>query len=485
MRQGLALVFGLALATGAPPLSLWPLAWASLVGPLWLFSRCTTPAQAGWTGWIVGAGYFGASMAWIVQPFLVDAAVTGWLAPLGLLGMAGGLSLFWAAAFWAARRAGGLILLVALWTLAELARAYVLTGFPWGLVGYVLAPSPAAHWAALVGSHGLTLAALTVAALAVAGLSRRVWLAAAGGLAGTLLLGGAALQPPAPDLAGRPVVRLVQPNAPQHLKWDPAYMPVFFQRQISATSAEGAPDLIVWPESALPVLLDQAGPAFEVIAGASGAAPVALGIERRDTVEGATVYYNSLAVLTAEGQVTAVYDKHHLVPFGEYMPFPWLFSHIEAAGLAARAAGGFSAGPGPRLIDTPVGRALPLICYEAVFPQDVTAAPERPDYLLQVTNDAWFGTHLGPQQHLMQARMRVIETGLPLVRAANTGISAVIGPGGRIIAALPLNREGHIDAPLPAALAPTPYARTGDWPVFAALLAIILFSFTVRFRDSD
>ena len=472
LRLPLALLAGLVLATGQPPLNLWPLALAGLAGGLWLFARCPSAPAAAWTGWTMGAGYFGASMSWIVHPFLVESAVTGVLAPLGVIGLGGGLALFWALAWGLARRlALGLPGLVALWALAELARAYVLTGFPWGLVGYVLAPSPGVYWTTLTGPHGLSLLALGAAALAAGALLRRsAAMAGAAALALAVILGGGALLRPAlpatpPDA---PVIRMVQPNAPQHLKWHPDHIRGFFRTAVEATAAGAPPDLILWPETAVPSLLHDAATPFEIILDAARGAQVALGIQR---FEGG--YRNSLALLDGSTSPTAIYDKHHLVPFGEYMPFPDLFRRIDVAGLAVRADSGFVPGPGPRLIDTRAGRALPLICYEAVFPQDVLGAPERPDYLLQLTNDAWFGTWSGPYQHLMQARLRAIETGLPLVRAANTGVSAMIAPDGTITASLGLGQAGYVDAALPPALPPTLYARTGD-ALAAALMVLLL-----------
>jgi apolipoprotein N-acyltransferase len=274
------------------------------------------------------------------------------------------------------------------------------------------------------------------------------------------------------------VVRLVQPNAPQHQKWDPAWAPIFFQRQIEASAAAPRPDLIVWPEAAVPVLLEDAGPAFDAIAAAAGGVPVALGIQRRDRAR----IYNSLVVLDETGAVGDLYDKHHLVPFGEYFPLGDLAAGFGLYGFAAREGDGYSAGPGPALVDLPgLGRALPLICYEAVFARDVNRAPGRPDLLLQVTNDAWFGTRIGPYQHLAQARMRAVEQGLPMVRVANTGISAMIDPLGRITAMLPLGEAGHVDAALPAPLPPTLYARTGDLALFALLL--VALGVTLRWQS--
>ncbi|MBS0124571.1 apolipoprotein N-acyltransferase [Thetidibacter halocola] len=462
------------MALGVPPLDLWPLALAGLVGAFLLFAL-SPPGTRASTGWMVGIGYFGAGLNWIVEPFMVDAPLTGWMAPFALVGMAAGLALFWALAFWLAGRARhGLAALAVAWAAVELVRAYVLTGFPWGLVGYLWLESPAIQWVSVIGPHGLTLATLVLAAC-LAGALRMASLRQAGlatALLALLLGGGWALTPPMQDLSGRPVVRLVQPNAPQREKWDPAMVPVFFERQVAATEAApgplGPPALVVWPETAVPVLLHRAADALAVVSDVAGDTPVILGIQRGE----GGLYYNSLALIDGTGALAAVYDKHHLVPFGEYMPAPALWRRIEIGGLAARAEGGYSPGPGPRLLDLgPLGRALPLICYEAVFPQDVNAAPARPDWLLQLTNDAWFGSWSGPYQHLAQARIRAIEQGLPLLRAANTGVSAVIDGAGRVLDALPLNTAGHLDVPLPAPARETIYAYSGDLLALLALIA--------------
>jgi apolipoprotein N-acyltransferase len=198
---------------------------------------------------------------------------------------------------------------------------------------------------------------------------------------------------------------------------------------------------------------------------------VALGIQRSDGLRG----WNSLAVFAPDGTVTAVYDKHHLVPFGEYIPLGDLASEwFGITAFAARDGNAYSAGPGPRLVDLGpgLGRVLPLICYEAVFPQDLRGVPGRPDWLLQVTNDAWFGRLTGPYQHLAQARLRSIEQGLPMVRVANTGVSAVIDARGRLRAAIPLGRAGFVDARLPGTLTAPPYARWGEVPVLLLLAGL-------------
>jgi apolipoprotein N-acyltransferase len=265
----------------------------------------------------------------------------------------------------------------------------------------------------------------------------------------------------------------VQPNAAQHLKWRADMVKHFYARQLDLTRApprDGtpAPDLVVWPETAVPWLLDDADAVLAEISRAAGGVPLALGILRAEDGQ----LRNSLVVVQPGGAVGAQYDKHHLVPFGEYMPFTTLARDLGLRGLAELRGPGFGSGPGPSVLDFgTIGRGMPLICYEAVFAHDVNAMPMRADFLLQITNDAWFGTWAGPQQHLAQARMRAIEQGLPLLRAANTGISAMIDPYGRIVAALDLGVAGFVDAPLPAPLPPSVYARIGDWPALAVLLS--------------
>ncbi|MFA8387701.1 MAG: apolipoprotein N-acyltransferase [Pelagibaca sp.] len=465
-----AVCLGGVFALGQAPFDLWALALAALVGLLYLARSDLSARSAGWTGWLFGTGYFALSMHWIVEPFAVDAATTGWMAPFALIGLAAGLALLWAAAFWAGRRLHHeLFGIVLCWAAIELARAYILTGFPWGLVGYLWAPTPVAQWHSVIGPHGMTLLTLALAAMLACVTTARTVKIGLSALGGIILLwgGGNVIAPPVQDLAGRPTVRLIQPNAPQHQKWDRDFIPMFFNRQVDFTAQLPSPDLIVWPETAVPNLLDDAGYAMEVIADAAAGTPVVLGIQREEQGR----YYNSLVLLDGTGQVADLYDKHHLVPFGEYMPAAPVFARFNILGLAARADAGYSAGPGPALIDLgPLGKALPLICYEAVFPQDVNGAPARPDMLLQITNDAWFGVNAGPQQHLSQARLRAIEQGLPMIRVANTGISAMIDPAGRIVASLPLGRAGFVDVPLPVPLAPTLYSRTGDWTAFLALI---------------
>lgn len=477
---------GALAALGQAPVDAWPLTVVGLALILGIFSQTQGWRQAAWAGWAAGTGYFMLALSWIVEPFMVDPLRDGWMAPFALLFLSGGLALFWAAAFGLARAlGGGALAWVATLVLAEAARGTVLTGFPWAQPGHAWIDTPVLHWAAYAGPLGLTALILAAGAALwrmIAGdwrVAAPVLLAVAG-----LYATGRALHP-APDMpVTAPMVRLVQPNAPQHEKWDPDKVQGFYERQLQFTAAAGArPDLIVWPETAVPVLLNRAGQVFETISDVAGNAAVVLGVQRLNGVR----LHNSMVALDGAGKVTSIYDKHHLVPFGEYIPFGDYLKQFGIKGLAAQDGNGYSAGPGAQVIGIgDLGRALALICYEGVFPQDVAAAPERPDFMLMITNDAWFGKISGPYQHLAQARLRSAEQGLPMVRVANTGVSAMIDATGRVTASIALGQAGWRDVPLPPPLPPTVYARSGDWPVLGLMLVLLgLSRLPARYRNGS
>ncbi|MEL6450208.1 MAG: apolipoprotein N-acyltransferase [Pseudomonadota bacterium] len=473
----LAAVAGAIGSAAHAPFLFAPAILLPLVAGFALLPLMPQPRGAFWVGWALGIGYFAPTLSWITEPFQVDAATTGWMAPFALILLAALLGAFWAAALALAVWTGGRPWMLALsWAGAEMLRAYLFTGFPWATPPQALIDSWPGQGLAWLGPHGMMLALTGLIALSLALPWVRVAAPAVWALMSMALLPQAT---PAPAPLTGHTIRLVQPNAPQDEKWDPLRIPVFVNRQIDYTAAGPVPDLVLWPETALPYLVENAQPVFDAIADAARGAPVVLGIQRRVQSD----YYNSLVVLDAAGAVAQTYDKHHLVPFGEYMPAEWFFRRIEVGGLAARTDGGYAAGPGPRLLDLgPLGRALPLICYEAVFAHDVGRAPARPAFLMQLTNDAWFGSRSGPQQHLAQARMRAIEQGLPMVRAANTGISAMIDPRGQVTAALPLNTAGYLDVTLPQPGVPTIYSRTGDTPWALILMAGLIASVLHRAR---
>ena len=467
-------------AAGQAPLGWW---WLSLGALAVLLAALPVTGHArAWGGrmWLAGTGYFGASLFWIVEPFFIEPETHGWMAPFALVLMAVGMAIFWALAGWLAARATSgrtrLIALVALLVLMELARGWVLTGFPWAMLGHGLIGTPMMQLAALTGAGGLSVA-LLLAALAPAighGPVKRAAgaLASATGLALIWFWGAAQTELPH---AREGLVRLVQPNAPQAEKWREENIYRFFSRllDLTATPTDPAPDLILWPETAVPFLLEFPGEGLIMMADAMAvhgpATRTAFGVQRVEDGR----YFNSLALIDTDAQVQAIYDKHHLVPFGEYIPLVEALLGPSYSGFAARQLQGYSAGPGPVVLDLgPLGQAVPLICYEAIFPRHLRTET-RPDWIMQVTNDAWFGELTGPYQHLAQARLRAVEQGLPLLRVANTGVSAAIDARGGIVQSLALGETGFLDVPLPGALPATPYARFGDWPVVALLLMLL------------
>ncbi|MEM6895797.1 MAG: apolipoprotein N-acyltransferase [Pseudomonadota bacterium] len=479
-RRRLFLFAGLGAvgALGHPPLG-WPVFTIfSLLALFALRPWQLATKQAAWAGWAYGLGYFGITLHWIVEPFFVDAARHGWMAPFAIVLLAGGLALFWAAAFaiGGARRSG-LALVLAL-SLAELLRAHVFTGFPWGMFVTAFVGQGAYQAAAWVGPYGLTLVLLALIHGATAVPGR--W-----ALAGAVAMVTIALSVPMPaaDTEGDgPIIRVVQPNASQDLKWREDMIPVFLQRKLDATAALPPADLVIWPEVSLPAWLEQ-GQGLIAEAAAQGAGASLL-IGAQSFRDGQA--FNALAQVSPEGTVTARYDKAHLVPFGEYMPLASVFARVGIYGLAANEGFGFAAGPGPAVMEVPgVGLVQPLICYESIFAHGVRAAPERPRLITIVTNDAWFGELGGPAQHLAHARARAIEMGLPVARSANTGISAIIDARGRVLAALPLGEAGHLDHALPKALPPTPYVRFGELPFAGLFLGLLLFYLLVWQRDFD
>ena len=491
---GMALGTGAAAGLGQAPLGWWPVALIALAGLLHMMAASLRPGQVAWLGFAAGFGYALSTLYWIVEPFFVEPEIYGWMAPFALVLMAAGMGAFWAlgagigALAGQGRAARGLGAALGLAGMDAL-RSYVFTGFPWALLGHVWIDTPVAQAAGWIGPLGLGALTVLLAGgpIAVSTRGARLGAGAAGVavLAGLWMWGAERLSEPMPERFDAPVIRIVQPNAEQHLKWLPEHRLEYFYRHLDLTAAppaegEPRPDLIVWPETAVPFLLDRAGEGLEMIAEAANGRPVALGIQRS---EGAR-YYNSLAVIAPDATVAGLYDKAHLVPFGEYIPFGDVMARFGIAAFAAQQGNGYSAGPGARLLDLgALGKVAPLICYEAIFPQDLRGVGARPDWLLQVTNDAWFGNTSGPWQHLAQARFRAIEQGLPMVRAANTGISALIDARGQVVKMLGLGEIGTIDARLPPGLDQPPYARWGDWPALGFIVALWAFlAFTARNR---
>jgi len=450
--------------------------------------------KAAVSGWAFAFGQYLIGWHWIGYAFMVDPSAHLWQMPFAILILTAGLALYAGIAcalsvcFWQ-DGASRLLVFAAFYAAAEWVRGHALTGFPWNLQAYGWGASWAVmQSASLFGAYGLSfLTILLGASLAeFCAMQRRI---AAPALmialfAGLWVYGVLRLAATPTATVPNVVMRLVQPDVPQTEKYVRRYVTRNWQRLLDLSGAPGRVTHIVWPEAAPPFLLDRSSVALDEIAALTrGGRSLITGSVRAARDADKVSFYNSLYIFGPGGRPEAVYDKFHLVPFGEYVPFADLLGHLGISKLT-EGQGGFSSGDGPHLYHLAgVPDVTPLICYEIIFPGAVTAR-QRPGWLVNVTDDSWFGPWAGPLQHLLIARVRAIEEGLPVARAANTGISAMIDPLGRITASLNLGRMGVIDAPLPAALTPTPYARFGD-TIFALLLgAAVLGAFVLARKQS-
>ncbi len=512
-RRVIALAAGATGALALPPLDLWPLIVVPMTVAVWLIdgavgksaaSRFRAAAAAGWW-W--GFGFFLAGLWWLGAAFLVEADKFAWAMPLGVVALPALLAVFPALAFGCARLlwpsgTGRILMLAIMLSLSEWLRGHVLTGFPWNVYGMMLAGQPQiAQIASVVGLYGLTLVSVAIgAAPATLGTAERPWarwrapviaLLAVAGLVGFGLWRVPA--GPAPLVAGVKL-RLMQPNLPQDAKFNARngeailnqYLALSDRATSPATPGVQAVTHLIWPESAFPFLLGRTPQALSRIAallppnttlitGAARAGELLPG-ESRPPI------FNAIQVVDDEGAIVSSYDKVHLVPFGEYLP-PVLERLIRSVGLSefVSVPGGFAAGTRRLpLAIRGLPPAAPLICYEVVFPAEVAPQGPRAGFMLNLTNDGWFGQTSGPYQHFAQARLRAIEEGLPLVRVANTGISAVADGYGRVLGSLPLGREGVLDTGLPRAGPATPYSRFGDLIYAAMLVGFLLLSRGLR-----
>nr|WP_207791251.1 apolipoprotein N-acyltransferase [Sphingosinicella soli] len=473
-------VAGIISSLGFAPWNLWPL---TLIGLAWLIRETATTQtlrEAAKAGWVFGFGHFLLGTHWIAQAFQYQQDMPAWTGWIGVLLLSAYLAIFPAVAAASARRLAGLSLVLSLagcWTIGEALRGVLFSGFPWNPLGAVALPMAGlAQGAAIIGGLGLT-AIIVLAAGGLYLIGKRQWRAGAAILGVTAAAAIAGLMPlraPTPLTAAR--LHIVQADIGQDEKWseDGVERAVAKYLKLSPTSTREA-RLLIWPEAAIPDLLDempamrrrlgaQLGPNDLMLLGALKAI--------REVDGRAIAARNSLFVLDSEGGILARYDKKRLVPFGEFLPARALLNAIGLDRLAPGALD-FWPGPGPRTLPLPGGFPAvgPLICYEMIFDGRVTEADHRPAWLLNVSNDAWFAG-AGAEMHLAQARLRSIEEGLPMARSTPTGISAVIDANGRVTAAMPRGTAGVIDARLPAANPPTPFSHTGR--ILPLLLAAML-----------
>ncbi len=499
----LALVAGLAAALAHPPFGLLPglLGYALLLHLLDGANEAKPLRSAFWRGWLAGLAYFGLGTWWIGEAFLVDAANQGWMAPFAVAAMAAGLALFWGLAglvYRLVRPASVWRVLAFAGTFAALewTRGHVLTGFPWNLPGETWrAGSFPSQAAALVGAYGLTWITLAIAAAPAVwreGKGGRIALGAAvGGL--VALYGYGAVVQSRPLAKGPPTsVRIVQADIQQDAKWDATRFAQIVQAYVSLTAKPyaGKPaDLVIWPEGALPAAIDDyLAPGTwvrqAILDSLQPGQTLLIGGYRYEGPIDKPTYYNSLIALrrtASDLQVVGVYDKHRLVPFGEYLPAEAFLTRIGFKSLA-HLGDGFATGPRPApLRVSPDLLVQPLICYESLFP-GLARRDKDVRVLINVSNDAWFGVTSGPLQHLNLASYRAIESAKPILRATPTGVSAVIDARGRIVPGtrLDLGQAGVIDATIPGKGEVTPFDNFGDLAFLGLLLVSAVASARLR-----
>lgn len=503
--NALALAGGLLAALAHPPFGFLPgfLGYPLL---LWLVDRIEGPRRlrtAFWYGWLAGFAYFGLGCWWVAEAFLVDAR-QAWMAPFAASLLPAGMALFWAAACALYRRIapahiGRVFVFASAFTLLVWLSGHILSGFPWNLPGETWrAGGLVSQTASLVGAYGLTWLTLflwsSLAPLAQSGDRKSRVMMAASGLAVLLLMAGfgAARLAGASETPTALVVRVVQPDIPQTDKWSQSAFESIVRKYVDLTRTPPrgpVPDVVIWPEGALPAAAnDLFAPGAWTEAAIAGALrpgqTLLIGTYRGDIGPEGEVYFNSLMAFRRSGEALrflGVYDKHRLVPFGEFLPLePWL----EALGVKelTHVGDGFSSGPRPRPMAAPgLPPFQPLICYEGLFP-GLPDGSVRAAWIVNVSNDAWFGRTSGPLQHLNLSSYRAIEQGLPLVRATPTGVSAIVDAYGRVDRRLRLEpgQSGVIDAPLPAALENTYFSRLGDFGAWALIVAGLLVAAPIR-----
>lgn len=511
-RAAIAFLAGAASSLAMAPFNAWPILFITFPIAVWLIDGASAGKRRGIpaaaiAGWWFGFGYFVPGLYWIGYAFLVDADTFAWLLPFAICGLPAYLALFTAFGFalarllWSPNALRILALAISL-TVSEWLRGHLLTGFPWNAFGYALTePLALAQSIALVGIWGLTFLAVAIFASPVVLFdggpqSQRRWLAPALGgivLAAMAIYGGIRLHSTQTQLVDKVRLRIMQPDLPQDARFNYAAKADVMQRYLTLSDRSTGPQstgvrdvsVLIWPESAFPFFLSREADAMAQIAELLPRGTVLLTgtVRPPDTPPGRRITraYNSMYAIDHDGSILAVYDKLHLVPFGEFLPYQNLMEKVGFVQLT-KVQGGFLPGVVRHEIDLPnAPPLLPLICYEAIFPDEIDTRSARPGWMLNITNDGWFGYSTGPYQHLQQARMRAIEQGLPLVRAANTGVSAVIDPVGRIVARLGLGVEGVLDTSLPTSLPPTVYSRVGDLPA-ALMVALAMLLVLLRKR---
>ncbi|HUD95384.1 apolipoprotein N-acyltransferase [Sphingobium sp.] len=499
-----ALLAGFLSATGFEPLRLWPVTLACLAALIFLIERAPDRRAAFTRGWLFGAGHFTLGLNWIAHAFTFQDSMPHWFGYGAVLLLSLYLAVYpgfaTLAAWWLDRRIGGKplslpLFLAATWIAAEYLRATLFTGFAWNPLGVTLLPTGAAIAATIIGTYGL--GALTVLAAGTIRLAARNQLRPAAAILAPLLLlalwGILSPAPTTPD--GAPRIRVVQPNIGQDEKYSvEAEYRNFNKLRTLSGQQRPAPRLIFWPEAAIPAYLDLEPDWRARLAGLLGPGDLLLtggdkvyfkAVERNgllvNKLAGAN---NSVWIVTPRATLAGRYDKAHLVPYGEYLP---MRNILEPIGLSRLVPGDadFWPGPGAQSLTLPATLGRPelkmgvQICYEIIFSGAVVDAKNRPAFIFNPSNDAWFGSW-GPVQHLAQARLRALEEGIPIIRSTPTGVSAIIDARGRVVRSLGLNRAGYLDGGLPSALPPTVFAIVGNWAALGLIILLLGLGIALR-----
>jgi apolipoprotein N-acyltransferase len=521
----IALLCGVLATLTLPPFYLFPLLIPAFSGLVYLLLAATTLRRAFLIGWCFGLGYFVSGLYWFAYSLLVDAERFAWMIPFAVLGLPSVLAIYYGAGagicwkIWqrvALTPLAKILVFSAIWLLTEMARGHWFTGFPWNPIALSWSISPQmVQGVALLGSYGFswwTVLLATLPLLAfwpqerIAPKQRILALALSFVMIVIPYSFGALRLQQHPTEWTDTTLKLVQPSIPQVMKMNPEQRANIVKRHV-ALSLDGVGDaknrhtresgylnhqghqdsrlhgndrlpsnhLTIWSETAFPYVMEAHSPPVEYATSRLLRQPnsylITGGMRRQG--EGWEHITNSMQVLAADGSITAYYDKIKLVPFGEFVPLRWLLP-IESI---AQGMHDFTAGTRGQIITLPnIPPFLPLICYEAIFPELLHMSSQRVGWILNVTNDGWFGESTGPYQHFEMTKLRAVEQGLPIVRVANNGISAIIDPLGREVQRLGLNAVGVIQGKLPAALPATLYAQIGDgWIVAGILLLTLLF----------
>jgi len=495
-RFAVSMGLGALSALAMPPLGAAPVLLIAFPGLVWLMAGVQSLRGAFATGWAFSFGLMVIGLYWVPVSMLVDPAFY-WMIPFTAAGLPAGLALchgLTMAIWWRLPLggAGRIIAFAVFFSAAEWLRGHALTGFPWHLIGYAWVDwLPIIQSVSLIGSYGLSLLTVLAAALPAAwitptgrdGRGLVIWGISLAVFAGLGIWGALRLSDGTMATVADVRLRLVQPNTSQLDKMNPDLWSANFQELLTLSASPNtdpespSPTHVIWPETALPYLAEENLDARIAIASVAPVGGVVLtGVPRRVIDGDEQRFYNGMIAVDDQADVVATYNKHHLVPFGEYMPFSdWL----PLRAIAGRQFD-YSFGPGPQTLEVPgLPPVSPMICYEAIFPSNVVDPDDRPEWLLNITNDGWFGRTAGPHQHFAIARARAVEEGLPLVRVAGTGISGITDAYGRVWSRLGIDERGIVDSPLPVGLPATTYSRTGDVGYFTIMIVLLALAATI------